>query len=268
MSLISLNTLPIFTWPSFAQDQILVVGIGGGSDIISAYALGESLQPRPKEIIYANTKTRPEADWLNISPHIATLPIGQKKEGILKISSGSTTIDRLLPKGARQNPFIFLLEKGETTALTEEIKALGFSMIIAVDTGGDVLARNGKVGRDQRMLSVLEQTGLPLWLCVLAPGSDGQRAKEKLRDDLTSAFNESHFRGAFSLQFLVGAYQLFAPLLPKIKTPNLIRQAFETQEETMLIPRGCHPMIPVEWLRMGLVFHNKRAACPSNKHAA
>jgi Protein of unknown function (DUF1152) len=254
MSQFSANQLPPFAWPSWEGERVFVVGIGGGSDIISAFALGEGLQPRPKELSYGNTKTRPERDWVMLSPHLATLPEAPTKNGLLKISSGSTTMDRLLPRGPRGDPFICMLEKGTESRLADEIKGLGFSVILAVDTGGDVLARNGKRGRDQVMLSVLEQLGLPLWLFVLAPGADGQRSKEKLDADLLAASRERSFCGAFSLELIRGVYQKFAPSLPKTKTPNLVLQAFESKEETMLIPRGCHPVLPVEWLRMGMAF--------------
>ena len=254
-----MNTLPEFSWPSWEGESVFVVGIGGGSDIISAHALGEGLRPRPKELAYGNTKTRPERDWVMLSPHLATLPEAPSREGLLKISSGSTTIDRLLPRGLRGDPLICLLEKGGESQLVEEIKGLGFSVILAVDTGGDVLARNGKRGRDQVMLSVLERVGLPLWLFVLAPGADGQRSKEKLSADLNAAVCKSSFRGGFSLEVMRGGYQQFAPSLPKTKTPNLVLQAFESKDETMLIPRGCHPVLPVEWLRMGIAFEIRGA---------
>lgn len=254
MAALSLSSLPKFAWPPLDQEKLLLVGIGGGSDCITGFAIGQSLPTRPKEIVYANTKTRPESDWAYLSAHIATLPEARPSAGPIKVSSGGTSIDRLLPKGDRGCPWIFLLQKREEEALTEEIKAQQFSAIIAVDTGGDVLASHGKAGRDQRMLSVLQRVGLPLWLLVVAPGVDGQYPKERNEQNLRLALQEPSLRGVFALDCLLPIFQRFGPLLPVNKTPNLILSAFASKEESLLIPRGCKPSLPVEWLRLGLVF--------------
>jgi hypothetical protein len=249
----NLSTLPAFQWPSFEGARLLLVGIGGGSDIITAFALGQSLSTSA-ERIYANTKTNAEPDWNLLSAHIARLP---PKKGISeRLASGGTSIDRLLPKGARECPWIFLLKKGEEDALLQEMQAQQFSHVIAVDTGGDVLSTRGKAGRDQRMYALLQRLNLPLWLMVIAPGSDGQSTRERMSNDLQRAVEQDNFQGAFALDSLLPIFSQYGPLLPAVKTPNLILSAYRTTTESIQIPRGNKPTLPTHWLRTGLVFHN------------
>jgi hypothetical protein len=241
--------LPAFSLP-LSEADTLVVGIGGGADIVSAFAIASLFSSMP---IYGNTKTRTESDWDFLSPRVARLPASNPTT---RGSSGGTSIDRLLPKGPRDCPLIFLCIKRELEALTQEIKAMNFSQIIAVDTGGDVLSN--KIGRDQMMLSALRSVGVPLWLLVLAPGADGQSNQAKMSGDLQRAIMGESFRGIFSLSPLLPIYQRFAPHLGETRTPQLILRAHESNEDAMLIPRGCRPTIPIEWMRLGLAFAPKR----------
>ena len=64
-----------FSFPDLMGKKILVVGVGGGSDIISAYAIAQILKRHgAQKAIYANTKRRVEPSLESVSLHVFRVP--------------------------------------------------------------------------------------------------------------------------------------------------------------------------------------------------
>ena len=253
-----------FTFPDIAGRKVLVLGLGGGCDIITAFALARLLDPDgSRGVVYANTKTSNVGPVQRITPHVVrvtgpVIDLGQRVRGY-----GSGKIDHAVPRGPHGSPWIVLLT-GDVPeqVLAAEVRSLGFDVIIGVDTGGDSIARKGgrgHLGRDQRMLRVLRQTGLPLLHVVVAPGSDG----ESSRGDLQSVFRqhaaEGRYHGCFPLAPLLPVLRSLSASLSPTRTPCIILAAADGRlEETpaahLVVPRGKRPAVPDYWLTTAFVF--------------
>ena len=254
-----------FTFPDFAGKRVLILGLGGGCDIITAYALAKLLEGRGVgAAIYGNTKYSIERDMESISEHIYRTPAKQVPLEPGQTTYGSTVIDRSLPRGAEGCPFVFIIPDGHAESrLPREIEGLGFDEIWAADTGGDSIvstATSGPLGRDQRMLAVLKRIRVPLLHVVVAPGSDG----ESHFDDLVAAFTQQetrgHYLGYFSMEPCVALLDEFGSPLDNSRTTNIIVAAHRGELETaaedrVIVPRGLRPQVPREWLTGVFVFN-------------
>ncbi len=233
------------------NQRVLVLGIGGGSDAISAYAVAQALDVGARgEAIYGNTKSQIEPDAVQVAPCIYRLP---EHERPLTGSLGRTGIDRALPRGPDGCPLICLLaKKASREPLQESLRSLNFDQAIAVDTGGDALeTRSKRLGRDRTMLRVLQAAGLKTTLVVLGLGADGQASQAHMQDLLQAA--QPRVRSRFSLAPLLPTYRRFADGLPERRTPRIILRAFEHAEAQFLVPRGQKPEVPLWWLKTGWV---------------
>jgi hypothetical protein len=228
-----------FTWPDPTGERVLVLGLGGGSDAICAYAIAHGLGP---DVAYGNTKHALDDDLVRISPRIGRIPDGAPLRG-------TTKIERRLPRGAHGSPLV-LAHATETYKLTDELAALAFDRVIGVDTGGDALDTTSN-GRDRRMLDVLRGLDVPVLLAVLAPGADGQLSREVLDRALVAT---DRYRGAFSLAPYLPILREHGRALGEERTPNIICRAFDHDTDPVEVPRGRRPHIPRAWLMHGFVF--------------
>lgn len=236
-----------FSWPDLAGQRALVVGLGGGSDAITAYAIARGLGAH---VAYANTKHALDADLILLSPHIGRLP---DRAPI----AGTTKIERRLPRGPHGSPLVLACGRDEpTAALARELAALAFDCVIGVDTGGDALDTSwrGSRGRDRRMVDVLGGLGVPVLLAVVAPGSDGQQSRDAIEAAIDAAHAAGRYLGAFSLAPYVPILRDHGRYLGADRTPNIICQAFDDARDPVEVPRGQRPRIARSWLTSGLVF--------------
>jgi len=258
-----------YSFSDCAGRRVLVVGLGGGCDIISAYALARWLMScRPKQVVYGNTKKTEDQSVDLLSPHIGRFPGPPEPLRPSVRTHGTALIDRSIPRGNDGCPLIFLLPRRETEdrELREEIKGLGYDLLIGVDTGGDSLAEmasHGRYGRDLRMLRVLQSTELPVTHVVIAPGSDGEGSYERLAGCLSQQEKRGRFQGSFGLEPMIPILKRFAASLPPTRTPNIITAAFEGRLTSaglsgyVEVPRGIRPVVPLDWLTRGFVFSRK-----------
>jgi hypothetical protein len=185
-----------FAWPDLRGQRTLAIGLGGGSDAITAYAIAHLLDA---DVAYGNTKHELDADLVQISPRIARLD----ERAVVR---GKTKIERRLPRGPLGSPLVFALPRDEAPdALARELAALAFDLVIGVDTGGDVLdgSTHGSRGRDRRMLDVIRQLDVPALLVVVALGADGQQPRDWLEMAMEAEVAAGRYRGAFSLEPLL-----------------------------------------------------------------
>ncbi|HYT91662.1 MAG TPA: DUF1152 domain-containing protein [Gemmataceae bacterium] len=247
-----------FVFPEVTGQKVLVLGLGGGCDIITAYAVSRLLDvAHAKGVIYGNTKKEDDGHLERVTEHIRRFSGPAVALGSGR-THGTTRIDQSVPRGDDGCPFVFLLSsKGAEEMLPGEIQQLGFDRLIGVDTGGDSLAgREG--GRDRRMLRVLQRTGLPLLHIVIAPGSDGESSYKKMNCALGSALDGGRYRGCFSLVPVLETIRSLSGALTPGRTPRIILAAADGQLPgdggRVIVPRGCKPAVPLEWLTHGFAF--------------
>jgi hypothetical protein len=254
-----------FVFPDLTDQRVLVLGLGGGCDVILAYAVARRLLPGgARSVIYANTKKEDEANLEPVTQHIRRLvgpvvsPSGR--------THGTCAIDRSIPRGDEDCPWIVLLDDREADeALVTEIVSLRFDLIFGVDTGGDSLAARSSSGRDKRMLRVLEQTKIPLFLIVAAPGSDGDFLAGDLRRAMTQQKEAGRYRGCLGLSAALGVLRELSEPLTRTRTPNIILAAADDKLEKatggqVIVPRGRRPAVPREWLLHAFVFGDEQRA--------
>lgn len=254
-----------FSFPSIEEQKVLVLGLGGGCDIISAYAVAQLLpKGRSRGIIYANTKKKNDGSLDMITAHIGRLsseppPLGKGR----RRTFGTTLIDRGLPRGDEGCPWIFLNPDQEAEKpLLDELLQQGFDLLLGVDTGGDSLvsqALSGDEGRDKRMLRVLERTGLPLFHFVVAPGADGESSYEELNAAFQAPMTWARYRGCVQLDPVWPLLKSLSGTLTPRRTPRIMLAALEGRLKQdkygwVIVPRGCKPRVPREWLLRAFVF--------------
>src|SRR5262249_9504185 len=138
-----------FVFPDLAGKKVLFLGLGGGCDVITAFAVAKLAEGRARAAVYAHTKTSSVARLQPIPPHILRVAGPVLEPGRQVRGYGRTKIDHSVPRGPDGCPWIFVLDR-ETAEreLVGEVRSLGFDVIFGVDTGGDSIAR--KRGRGHR----------------------------------------------------------------------------------------------------------------------
>ncbi len=256
-----------FDWGRIEGKRLLVLGIGGGCDIVSAYALA-SLIPRDggRKVFLGNTKSgnRFKAGLEAVSAHISKLPPEgtrvEAQEGGWQF--GTAKIDLRIPRGDDGATYLIKAPKKpeEYAQAADEIRALGIDFVLAVDTGGDVLKPVGdKPGRDQRMWGIIQRTGLPSMLAVVAPGVDGETSHEEMKGLLKARLDTGALLGAIPLESLIPIFDQLKTSYGKNRTPNLILRAWKQELPGPLpglvtIPRHEKPAYPREWMFRAVVF--------------
>jgi hypothetical protein len=261
-----------FILPDFIQKKVLLLGLGGGCDIITAFALCELWKESLTEVIYANTKTGNVGPVEPVTPHVLRVTGPLLEPGSRARGVGRAKIDHSVPLHPNGSPWIVLLKDEQAEQqLANEIRSLGFDQLIGVDTGGDSIATKkgrGHLGRDQRMLAILQQTGLPLLHVVVAPGSDGESTFTDLQSAFTEQEAQGYYLGCIDLEPILGTLRSLSASLSPTRTPRIILAAAADQlphanGDRVIVPRGCKPVVPRAWLTTGFVFAANR-----NQHAS
>lgn len=246
---------------TFTGPRVLVLGLGGGSDILLAYSLSQVLFPNSRsKVFWGNTKKRPlETDLEPLTTHVYRLPGTQEEDGELtEDAHGSTAIDRRVPRGPDGTPWIFLVPH-KRNGLGPDLRTLDIDLVIGVDTGGDVLTDLD--GRDARMLRRVERCGIPAYLAIVGPGCDGESRYADLDRALSDSELLSRYRGALPVAALL---PFFDPLSQRMglepdRTPRILsrvaRGELITDERGFItVPRKLRPAVPRRWLETVVFF--------------
>jgi hypothetical protein len=255
-----------FQFPNVEAKRVLVAGVGGGCDIITAYALAEQLRAgQPRTLVYANTKRSIHHGLTHLTKHIYCIPRWMRALRFLASKRNPTRIEQRLPPGDEGSPWILHLSKHSDSRhrLAEELAAQGFELIIAVDTGGDAVvesATSGERGTDKLALAALKSLGAPFLLVVAGPGCDGEAPFADLAQAFEQLRSEGRYLGCFSLGPLMPVFAAYGASLEAIRTTNILLAAHERrletagQPDTFIVPRRVQPAIPAAWLLRAFVF--------------
>jgi hypothetical protein len=251
-----------FTFPDVTGRHVFVLGLGGGCDVITAFAVSRLLPPALR-VVYGNTKTDNVGPIERVTPHVVRVASTPPEHGRKVKGCGSAAIDHGVPRDAWGSPWIVLLGGDSAEAdLPGEIGTLGFDLIIGVDAGGDsIVTKRGRAprGRDQRMLAVLLRTGVPVLHVVVGPGCDGESRTEDLRDALAARLHAGAYRGCFPVAPILPVLREQSRGLSESRTPRIVLAAADgrldrTATGRVVVPRGCRPEVPPSWLAHAFVF--------------
>jgi hypothetical protein len=252
----------VFRFPDVSGKSVLVHGLGGGCDVITAFAVSLQFGPAAR-ILYGNTKVGGVGPVREVTPHIVTPATPAPAPGVRPGGCGTAAIDHSTPRDAHGSPLIVRLGgEGTEPALVEEVRSLGFDLLVGVDAGGDSVAAQdgrGHLERDQRMLNVLQRTGIPLLHAVVAPGCDGESTAADLRASLGRLVAGGRYRGCFALAPLLPTLRAQSFGLAESRTPRIILAAADgalptAPDGTQTVPRGCRTAVPASWLAHAFVF--------------
>jgi hypothetical protein len=260
--------------------KVLVIGCGGGCDIVFVTALAQHLRDNSTGSVYftANTKGGFPSDVdaltaVNGAANILRLPSAVVPVNPDVPTYGSTAVEQSMPRFEDGSPYIFCLpskSKDVDECTTEnqstmipQIQAQGFDAIIGVDAGGDGLTGGvdfeGDValGRDVQMIGVLKACGLPFVHVVFGPGCDGESQEAQMRAALHREKLAGSFCGVFSLRPL--SWRENCVGLGATRTPMVCLAACDSddpaddQSSYTVIQRNIKPRIPTRWLTHAVV---------------
>jgi len=256
-----------FAFPSISGKKVLIIGVGGGCDIITAYAFSKMLhQDEKTKVIYSNTKTKIREPLDPVSHHI--LRVAEKRITLAPKTHthGTTLIDQSIPRGPDGCPWIIHLPRSGAglDELAAEIREMEFDLVISIDTGADSIiseATSGPKGRDQRMMNMLNRLGTSYFHVVVSPGCDGETTFTQLTETITEFTASEEYLGCVSILDIVPMMSELARPLKFNRTPNIIAEAcshyFNKLDEDQIfeVPRGLKPKIPIKWLSVALIFN-------------
>lgn len=255
------------------KGKILIIGIGGGSDIVGAYALGKILQQNnPNARISVAVAVTPKSTYKGFDCIEENLYRANVREDVdlTKLHHTLSLIKQMSNFDSQFLPYVLERPKYKegtdildhqnevSKAIKNSLNYLNPEFIIATDNGGDSLTGgiSDAVEKefDRTGIRALQEFKKPFDYMVFGPGCDGESTMEMI---ISSIERESKcFKGSFDITELA---KIWSPIsekfLPKDRTPNVILSAFHFSEGTEIeIPRHRKPLIPTQWLKVGIVF--------------
>lgn len=253
-----------FAFPAVAGRSVFVLGLGGGCDVITAYAVSTLLDGSSARVVYGNTKVGNVGPVEEVTPHVVRVAGPLPEPGTRPRGRGHAAIDHAVPRNEHGSPLIVRLDdEAAELALVDEIRSLDFDLIVGVDAGGDSIAARDDDERDRRMLRVLLRTGVRVLHIVVAPGCDGESSVADLRAALEERLAAGTYRGCFGLEPLLPVLRAQSAGLDESRTPRIILRAADgeltrTHDGSVIVPRGCNPVVPPAWLANAFVFEPER----------
>ena len=260
----------------YVNQNTLVIGIGGGSDVVGAFGIASILKSKSPEIIVDYALCVSEKanyygfELINKFLHKRTeenIDKKQKQHHSLNLVSKMSEFDKHLP-----SPYLISRPKFSnqnqnkiTKAISSALSRKKPSNIIAVDLGGDSLTcgtDGNEFGFDRTGIKALQNIGIPFTYIVLGLGCDGESTIEMLQNAIAREVEHNSILGSFKLDKIVEQMMPISKnLLADDRTPNIIANANkEIQNDNQksfklsLINRHRKPLIPNEWLITGIAF--------------
>ena len=261
------RALPTFSLPVLkATERGLVIGMGGGCDVMGALAVAQAWQQVSEPgatIIFGNcVSPRPMPDnFVQLGPHLWRCPAEvvplQPADG----AYGSARIEQSLPRGAEGSPLLFVIPRNgkgrpppaladvtaaNSAALATALAEVRPDRVVGVDLGGDSLTggvdfeSDPECGRDRQVLHALRASRVPCVHLVLGPGCDGESSVEAMSEAVRRLDSNGALLGVLPLDDLIGPLSRYGTTLAPNRTPNIIKAAFERRAKlATLQPQAC-----------------------------
>jgi hypothetical protein len=175
--------------------KALVLGTGGGNDIVSALIVALDLQKHGLEVGLAgvNSPAAIHTYGGELEQPVNRIVPNTRRYIPAKISREISYVDAHLPELLEKHDMQIdalydLSVRFGTEKLTEGMRALiaqeQYDLLVAVDVGGDILARGAQDAEilspqmDLTSLHLLEKVGIPSVLIEMGYGTDGELRQE------------------------------------------------------------------------------------------
>jgi hypothetical protein len=214
------------------RDRVLVAGVGGGGDVVGTVPTAQLLEAHGVEPVVAGLA------WERVphDPHPGPRPVDDLEAvepvapGVVRATAGTRTSDGVTfaeTAAAQHLPWTVLLldaHRGPAAlgeGLAEAADTLGLDRAVALDAGGDALARGDEDGlqsplADATTLAALDRLDLARTVGVLGWGSDGELDREELRAAYRRAVGSTGLLGAWGVT--PAAARRMDPLLEAVPT--------------------------------------------------
>lgn len=200
------------------NDKVLVIGIGGGGDIVSAAVIAYMLRKLGVKtyigsIVWERFVYDPVPGPIHLD-EIRKIKLVDKYAGIINQESYAVRHGRKIvfqavnvSKALNEEVFVFDLwsgVQGYVEGVSRVVEKYGIDKIVGVDVGGDVLAE----GYEDNLWSPLaDSMGLAMlnhfknsYLIVHSPGSDGELSQEYVLQRLSMIASMKGYYGAMGLE--------------------------------------------------------------------
>lgn len=251
--------------------NILVLGLGGESDIVGAAAVATALKQQhsqPNALVAYGGVISPQSDYSGfekMGPHLFRREDGQshldRERGVLSLVLGMKEFDAGLPAPVllirpEQNEWNDSAKYVSTVqqAFQNSLDMLNPHYLILVDMGGDSLFDDS----DVRMLCDMVKNGTHL---VLGPGCNGKYTMEMIQDAVAKKINEDSFLGSFDLSSFIDSWSdLSSELLQSDSISNMMNSAHLAIKNGAVEPllQDSESEVPLKWLTTGLAMKNKK----------
>ena len=258
------------------NQNTLVIGIGGGSDVVGAFGIASVLKSKSPKIILDFALCVSKKDNYNGFEQINNFLHKRTKENIdekLK-QSHSLILVRKMSEFDKHLPPPHLISRPKpssknqneiTNAINLALLEIKPTNIIAVDLGGDSLTcgmDGNEFGFDRTGIKALQNIGIPFTYIVLGLGCDGESTIEMLQNAIAREVEQNSILGSFKLDKVIEQMlPVSKNLLADDRTPNIIANAYrgiqnddQKSFEFSKIDRHRKPLIPNEWLITGIAF--------------
>lgn len=272
--------MPKFSISDVKGDNIFVLGIGGGSDVIGAYGFASTIQKlNPKAIINYGLCVSRKENYLGFKKINFSL---YQHDNLQKSINNFHTSLELIQKMAEFNtdlpsPFLISrLPKYEKVSnkyhltdfylnlqseFSNALNHINPDLIIAIDMGGDSLTCGieDENSFDRSGLRILKRIGKPFIYIVFGVGCDGESTTDMIVTALEKEHEAKALFGEFNLNDIVDLTRSMSKsILKDDRTPNIIANAISSYQNSgdrmIVIPRHRKPQIPLSWITKGVAF--------------
>eukprot|EP01084_Bolivina_argentea_P255389 429533_1 len=250
--------------------RILIIGMGGGCDVFSAYSyykylsnyLSKSKDKLTPTLLFGNcTGIRNDLKkHKKICNYLYEIHTHEDfKEGIKHGHYGTTKLEESIPFEYNKKTNVFhgpyllavpikqfsdqinninLATLVNNEAMSESYKYLNIDLIIGIDNGGDSLTcgidykNDPEMARDRQVLYSMKNNkyNIPYIHYVFGPGCDGESTVKQLKKSIIN--KENRFLGCFKLnKEIMEIMRDRSKLLTDYRTPNIMYSAFVNKDK-------------------------------------
>jgi hypothetical protein len=264
-----------FDFGSISGTKFFVLGIGGGNDVVGAYAVARLLKKEhsDSEILYGSCFSSNKKNYIGFVQIFEGLYIRESKNYELNENHSLRLVQTLKEfDGDLCIPYVIIADdKRKTGRITKEtINYFRDYTIITIDNGGDSLTggKDGKCGFDHRNLLCLKEMAIPFHHIILGLGCDGESDTKSIQTMLS--YQKQSVLGEFSMNEVA---DIFSPMLNSISHPERentdttviiveVKDFIEKNpmaKQLYLVPRHeRRTKVPYTWINKAVVFDGKK----------